>query len=292
MFYRFFMVKFIRYFSWLMYKRYCFEVVNLKERFLLTKFINELLLTIKNNYRYFMVNIVTKFNMSTPKPHSFESVMLHSGYWSDKSFKELLEVKKNKYEEYRTFVDQYKGAVVELKSIKKAEELDSKLTDKRQNREMQEIMEFYPSHFDEDSGNTRAEGIKEVKEYLNGEARTYHANCLKLKKTLDEIQKELDTKKAAAEESNNMFFPIIPMYNPVFFSIVLTIFSFCISFNLIDFNLDYFHITGVVIPTIVISTVLFVWEYYRLYTKIRKYYKLGKVIYIFCKKKIYSFYKK
>jgi hypothetical protein len=36
---------------------------------------------------------------------------------------------------------------------------------------------------------------------------------------------------------------------------------------------------------ILTNIVLFVWEYYRLYSKVRKYYKLGKIIYIFCKEK-------
>ena len=78
-------------------------------------------------------------------------------------------------------------------------------------------------------------------------------------------------------------------------------FSLSIYLELIDFNIDYlyFHIPEVVIPTIITSTVLFIWEYYRLYSKVKKYYNIGKVIFMFCKKKIsffyekvYSFYKK
>jgi uncharacterized membrane protein len=150
---------------------------------------------------------------------------------------------------------------------------------------MKEIMEYYESYFDEDSGNTREEGIKQLQDYLEEEIKIHRDKTINVKKNIDEIQKELDTRKAV-EENKNIFIPIIPMYNPIIFNIFLTIFSFCIYFNLIDFNLNYLilHIPDVVLPTIITSILLFVWEYYRLYSKVRKYYNIGKIIYIFCKK--------
>jgi hypothetical protein len=83
------------------------------------------------------------------------------------------------------------------------------------------------------------------------------------------------------------------MYSSILFHIFLTIFTFCIYFKLIDFDLSYwiFYTPEVAIPTIITSILWFVWEYYRLYSKVRKYYKVGKIIYMFCKKKIYSLYK-
>ena len=64
-----------------------------------------------------------------------------------------------------------------------------------------------------------------------------------------------------------------------FIRLFLRIFSLLISFNFINFDLNYLLVT---IPeiTIVTTIVLFVWEYYRLYSKIRKYCKIGKIIYI------------
>ena len=51
-------------------------------------------------------------------------------------------------------------------------------------------------------------------------------------------------------------------------------------------------IPTIVIPTFIINIILPLWEYYRLYSKIKKYYKLGKKVYMFCKDKISCFYKK
>jgi hypothetical protein len=165
---------------------------------------------------------------------------------------------------------------------------------------MNAIMKYYNSYFDEYSGNTREEGIKQLEGYLKEELDSSKHNISKLRKDMAEIKKEMDAKKAvedakkAVEDNKNTFFPVIPMYSPSIFRIFLTIFSICISFKLIDFNLNYliFHLPEVVIPTIITSVVLFAWECYRLYSKFRKYYKVGKIIYMFCKKKIYSFYKK
>ena len=125
---------------------------------------------------------------------------------------------------------------------------------------------------------------------------SYKNTCTKLKKDMDDIKRELDAKKAAedakitVEENKNTFLPIIPMHSITLFRVLLTIFSYFIYFKLIDINLSFliFNLPEVVIPWIITIIAYFVWESYRLYSKVRKYYKAGKIIYMFCIKNIYS----
>ena len=102
---------------------------------------------------------------------------------------------------------------------------------------MEQLIKFYDSYFDEDSGNTREEGIKQLQSYLKEESQSLKASCTSLKKELDKMEKELET-RVMKGENINAFIPIISLYRPIFF-IVFTVFSFCISFKLIDFNIDY-----------------------------------------------------
>lgn len=53
-----------------------------------------------------------------------------------------------------------------IKSFFKALGLDDVLEDKTKNIDMQKIIKHYDSFFDEDSWNTREEGLKQLKEYL------------------------------------------------------------------------------------------------------------------------------
>lgn len=236
-------------------------------------------------YKHIILNNIVTLSLYKPSPYKFYSPALQSGgFNNNKSIPELILEIKNKKREYKLNEDQFYSARADYKNLIKAKVLDSKLSDKSKNTEMKDIMRFYDSYFDEESGNTREEGIKELEVYLVEEIQTAKKNTTNLIKEIKELHKDLETKKAL-EENKNILPPIIAMYNPILFSILLTIFSCCISFNLIDFNLNYFifHILDVVIPTIMISTVLFAWESYRLYSKVRRYYNAGKTIYIFCK---------
>jgi hypothetical protein len=232
-------------------------------------------------------------------------VRLVSGIWDKKSTSELLLEMSNKTKEHQDNMGQYQESLNTLKTFRKAENLDkalskNSLSNPEQNVEMKRLIEFYSTFFDEDSGNTREEGIKQLRRYLIDEVKADQNEANLSKKYLDDIKKEIDIRKEvpknkeAIEENKNIFIPIIPMHVRILFRILLTFFSFGIYFKLIDFNLNYLipYIPEVVIPTIFTSLVLFIWEYYRLYSKARKYYKVGKTTYMFCKKKIYSFYKK
>ena len=244
-------------------------------------------------YKDFILNNIASLSLYVPNPHSFYSVPLQSGVWENKSIKELLIEWRKKSTEHNDNLSMHISTNKDLKKLLQAKYLDTKLPDKSKNGEMNEIMKYYNTYFDKDSGNTRDDGIDQLQSYLKEEIESSKHNVIKLKKDLYEIKKELDKKKAV-EDNKNIFFPIIPMYSPVIFHIFLTIFSICISFKWIYFNLYYLipYTPEVVIPAILTNIVLFVWEYYKLYSKVRKYYKVSKVIHMFCKKKIHYFYKK
>lgn len=250
-------------------------------------------------YKSYILDNIVSLSLCSPNPHKFYSVRLQSGNGDKKSLSELILERRNKIIEYNKGAFEIRKAQGELRTVDKAKRLDDMLPDKSQNAEMKKIMNFYESYFDDESGNSREEGIKQVQDYIKGEIRNYQKRRETLKTEIKAIEKELDDRKEldikkAVEENTNTLLPIIPINSFTIFSILLTVFSFIISFKLIDFDLNYliFHITGIVIPTIIISAVLFLWEYYRLYNRIRKYYIICKRIYMFCKTKIYSFYKK
>lgn len=58
-----------------------------------------------------------------------------------------------------------------MKNIHKAKKLDSKLPEaaKDKNTHLQELKQEYESFFDEDSGNSIAEGLDNLKEYISEE---------------------------------------------------------------------------------------------------------------------------
>jgi hypothetical protein len=89
-----------------------------------------------------------------------------------------------------------------------------------------------------------------------------------------------------------MIIPFIPFatYSPIIFSISFTIFSFFIYFNLIDIYPINFDIPEIIIPPVITSVVLFIWEWCRFYSNIRKYYRISIMVYNFCKKKIKKIY--
>lgn len=210
---------------------------------------------------------------------------------------------------YKNSVESHRSARDELKIFRKAKSLEDKIANKSLNREMNEIMSHYETYFDEESGNSRKEGIQQLQEYLEGEAKSSFNTYTTVKLKLDQIKQEIDkrkavenqkdieekkavenqkvvedTEKAVDEHKNTVLsiLPILPMYSFTIIRLFLTIFSLFIYFKFIDFDLNYLRVN---IPeiTIVTSIVLFVWEYYRLYSKVRNYCKIGKIIYIYCK---------
>jgi len=229
------------------------------------------------------------YEFSSP---SFYNKPLQSGFWSTKSDEELLLERTNKIKEFRDNSEEGRNLINTLKKLENASKLDDKLSDKSKNREMDKFKTEYPAFFDEDSGNNREEGINQLKDYLKEEEKACSSKYHILKGEIDEIIKEQDRRKKV-EETIKTFFPIISIHNTILFRIFLAIFSFCIFFNFLDFDLQiFFSIPDVIIPTIITSTMYFLWKSYRIYSKIKNYYTICKRIYMYCKKKIHFFYKK
>jgi len=293
------------------------------------------------------------------RPHSFCNIPLKCGYWDKYSIEEMVSKKREWRKMFDKNLDEYNASNAELHNFIKAKELDNKLADKSKNGEMNAIMDHYRSFFDEESGNTREQGIEQLEQYLKDTKaeflnrgrkiridieRLTKATDIKrqLKKeggekvgegsnitgeenkitvgennkieenkiTIGEAKKPAEENKIIAEDSKKIveetiknistFFPVIPMYSTILFRILLTLFTFFISFNLINFDLIYciFNIS-VIIPPMITSLVWLVWIFYRFYRKVIYYsklcliiYRFCKKIYMFCKKKFYSFYKK
>jgi hypothetical protein len=247
----------------------------------------------------YLLNFIVQLSMYEFSSPSFYNQPLQSGFWSTKSNKELLSERTNKISEFRDNAAEGRGLVDILKKLHNASKLDEKLSDKSKNREMDELIRKYPAFFDEESGNNRKEGIDQLKNYLTEEENACKSKYHNLKKEIDEIIKELDRRKEV-EETIKTFFPIISIHYTILFRIFLAIFSFCLFFNFLDFDLqNFFSIPDIIIPTIITSTVYFLWKSYRIYSKMKNYYIICKRIYMYCKKnvlffykKIYSFYKK
>jgi len=188
-------------------------------------------------------------------PHRFKSMPLQSGVWSNKSIRELVSEKNRIAQELNDSKDELSGLNYDLKDTRRAEVV-SRVGEESKNEHLREIKKAYPTYFDQESGNTTREGIYELQNYLMEEIHAHKNKRMELKKNYDEVKKALEAKKAV-EENKNMIIPFITSYSPILFSIFLTIFSFCIYFELIDIYLLNFDMPQIVIPTIITSTVLY-----------------------------------
>ena len=126
--------------------------------------------------------------------HKFHSVSLQSGFWDNKPIPELILERKKKIMEYNHNKEQYTGCTAELKHLIKAKKLDAQLSDKSQNSNMKRIMQYYNVYFDEESGNTREEGINQLQKYLVEERNALTNIKVNLEKEIDEIEKEMNSK--------------------------------------------------------------------------------------------------
>jgi hypothetical protein len=164
-------------------------------------------------------------------------VALVSGGEYTKSIREItLELTKN-ISLHKDSYHRFKSVEYDLKMLEKAKSLDDKLPDKTKNREMQKIIEYYDSYFDEESGNRREEGIKQVHEYLKEEAKSHFNSYNNIKMKIANLQKELaerkavegnqklveESKKKVVEDTKNSFslLPIIPINSFTVFRILL-----------------------------------------------------------------------
>lgn len=265
-----------------------------------------LILKFFNKFNNLIVKFTLLFACSNPSPHKFYSIPLQSTMGdSNKSIPELLSERKNKFNEFKENLDEFNNVKTNLKNLKKAIDLDSVLPDKTKNWEMKQIMKFYEHFFDEDSGNTREEGIKQLNGYLWDEHKTYKNKLDTLKTRIQDIEKEVRSRKelkpdnTSVIDKNQIIYPLIPIFIHIRFliQILFTILSVSITLNLIDLNiidyihwildLDIFTLYNIYIHPYVFIIALLLWEVYRIYNKTIKYYRIIKYIYIFSKKKYY-----
>ena len=161
-------------------------------------------------------------SLSTPSPHRFSSIPLKSVGWDKKTIQELLLERERDINERNSKLDEFKKSQEELNYITRASNLEDILSDKTKNDDMNKIIAFYETYFDEESGNTRKEGINQLKEYLNGELWTRSNDIKKLQEKILEINKVIHSKKEAeqaakkaaenvTEENKKYFIPIIPI---------------------------------------------------------------------------------
>ena len=152
-------------------------------------------------YKYFLRKygrlIAYTSDRHYPRPHKFCNIGLKSGGWDKNTIQELLAERKKLLEVHGQNLKQYREAKDELESVIRAKNLDLQLPDKSKNWDMNKIMSFYESFFDEDSGNTREEGINQLQDFLKGEVNLYKNNCSKIMKDIDDIRIEFLKKKDA-----------------------------------------------------------------------------------------------
>lgn len=110
---------------------------------------------------------------------------------------------------------------------------------------MQKIIKHYDSFFDEDSGNTREEGLKQLKEYLVEDVDTKSNKKKDLENELKTMIEEINTitatlknKKAVennkkAVENNQNSFSILPFVSINSFNILRISFKFILDYLLV-----------------------------------------------------------
>jgi hypothetical protein len=125
---------------------------------------------------------------------------LQSGIFDNKSTKELMAERKKLLDDHSDRLEEFTKAKDELKQFELAKKLEDKLTDKTKNNEMNAIIKFYASYFDEDSGNSREEGIKQLESFLKEETKTYCKRAQDLVQKCNTIAEEVITRRKIFEE--------------------------------------------------------------------------------------------
>lgn len=88
-----------------------------------------------------------------------------------------------------------------LTLINLANKLDKELPEpaKKNNTYVKELEKEYPTFFDEDSGNSTKQGLKEIEEYIHGEKKSLNSELSRvdhdMKKLLPESDKESEMSK-------------------------------------------------------------------------------------------------
>jgi len=135
-----------------------------------------------------------------PRPHSFCNKPLKCGYWDSYSIKEMVLKKLQWTQQFEKNLEDYNASKAELDNFLKAKELDKMLPDKSKNGEMNALMKHYGSFFDEESGNTREQGIEQLEEYLKDIKADFVDRGRKMRIDIEKLKKAMAIKKQLLKE--------------------------------------------------------------------------------------------
>jgi len=251
--------------------------------------------------------------MEEPSPHRFTNIPLRSASSSSIDNEELrtLIQDKNKCK------DEMAQAHEAVQDIVKAVRLDKMLPDKSQNKSMRDIMAHYKEYFDEESGNTKQEGLKQIYEELSKDFNLKLEKYKKAKKRFDEfnISSQYICPILISGNINLIlpFFKYILPYITLLLSIISLVISigFTFNYNILLYIPDfiwniYNYVIDFIKYEIVLTLPTLIWSYYTLCKKYKRYFNISInitykiyyflknyyiIIYIYYIKNIYKFFK-
>jgi len=188
------------------------------------------------NYLLFVKSKTMLGNSLSIHPHSFANIPLMSTIGNtSETIKNLGKILSEKKHELMDAKDA-------LEILNKALDLDKKLSDKTKNSEMNRIIEYYSHFFDEESGNNRKQGIKQVLQELKQDFRVKNIAYNKAKQDFEKVRNS-----SAAEASNINSSNILPIiyvnFIPFNREILLYLFRCVLPLIGILISLDIFSIT-------------------------------------------------
>lgn len=230
------------------------------------------------------------------KPHFFDSPCLKSA-----SLKEIKQVK----QQLNISKSDYLNAKKELSELNKADVLENMLPDVSRNNTMNYLMTQYRSFFDEESGNTREQGIDQLKTYLREDLaikRKFYMDALRAhdKAINGESSSSKDLNKGESSNMNSTFILailpkniyiniilryLISLLNTIFIVIGFIVFltsigfmdiSFYITDYIIDSILEYISNLVYIKYEIIITIPLFLWNCISFIRKLFKYISFAK----------------
>jgi len=243
-----------------------------------------ILLTVRIIYLVFNNSLLAYYliSLEEPKVHYFTYVCL-------KSSPPISE------DELETFIKHKKECKYELldadealKTLRKALELDKIIPDKSKNRSMQEIMSHYKEFFDEDSGNNKQEGLKQLYKELSDDLKNKHSKYKKAKENLEQYKSNSQSIIFFLCRFNFISLKhILPYITFILsaLSLLLTITSVFpdIYINVFLYIPDFVfdirdYIQSIIKYEIILDLPTFIWSCYKLWQKTKWYIKIGNKI--------------
>jgi formate hydrogenlyase subunit 3/multisubunit Na+/H+ antiporter MnhD subunit len=221
--------------------------------------------------------------LRSPSVHSFVYLPIYSSPSNIKDVEPLMAKKKECKEELME-------AHEALKTLKGAIDLDKVLPDKSQNHTMKQIQSHYSAFFDEESGNSKQEGLKQLYTELLEDFNIKKNEYDKAKKNLNEFKPNSEALITVIVTFNyNFIFSLLRIILP-FITMFISAISLVISISTIfpGINIDIYipdivfyirnYIESIVKYEIFISLPTLMWSFYSILNKIKRYINMGKTI--------------